>query len=76
MAGPGFIASDTISGVVEIVSYLSCLMRLAPGDNIATGTPQGLGMGMKPQRFLKPGDVMEVEVEGLGRQRQEAVGAG
>ena len=68
--------SDMIFGVAEIVSYLSRFMRLVPGDIIATGTPQGVGMGMKPQRFLKPGDVMEVEVEGLGRQRQEAVGAG
>ena len=67
--------SDMIFGVAEIVSYLSRFMRLVPGDIIATGTPQGVGMGMKPQRFLKPGDVMEVEVEGLGRQRQEAVGA-
>ena len=68
--------SDMIFGVAEIVSYLSRFMRLVPGDIIATGTPQGVGMGMKPQRFLKPGDVMEVEVEGLGRQRQEAVAAG
>ena len=67
--------SDMIFGVAEIVSYLSRFMRLVPGDIIATGTPQGVGMGMKPQRFLKPGDVMEVEVEGLGRQRQEAVAA-
>ena len=63
--------SDMIFGVAEIVSYMSRFMKLMPGDVIATGTPSGVGMGMKPQRFLAPGDVMELEVEGLGRQRQE-----
>lgn len=68
--------SDMIFTVAQIVSHMSQFMRLVPGDIIATGTPSGVGMGMKPQRFLKPGDVMEVEVEGLGRQRQEAEAAG
>ncbi|WP_323765785.1 fumarylacetoacetate hydrolase family protein [Marinovum sp.] len=67
--------SDMIFSVREIVSYMSQFMKLQPGDIIATGTPAGVGMGMNPQRFLKPGDVMEVTVEGLGRQRQEAVAA-
>lgn len=67
--------SDMIFSVREIVSYLSQFMKLVPGDIIATGTPSGVGMGMKPQRFLKPGDVMEVTVEGLGSQRQETVAA-
>lgn len=67
--------SDMIFSVREIVSYLSQFMKLVPGDIIATGTPSGVGMGMKPQRFLKPGDVMEVTVEGLGTQRQETVAA-
>lgn len=66
---------DMIFGVAEIVSYMSRFMKLQPGDVIATGTPSGVGMGMKPPRFLCPGDVMELEVEGLGRQRQEAVAA-
>ncbi|SIO12112.1 fumarylacetoacetate hydrolase family protein [Vannielia litorea] len=66
---------DMIFTVAEIISYMSRFMELQPGDIIATGTPSGVGMGMKPQRFLKPGDVMEIEVEGLGRQRQEAVAA-
>ncbi len=66
---------DMIFTVREIVSYMSQFMELQPGDVIATGTPSGVGMGMKPQRFLKPGDVMEVEVEGLGRQRQDTVAA-
>ncbi|WP_417525823.1 fumarylacetoacetate hydrolase family protein [Marinovum sp.] len=67
--------SDMIFSVREIVSYMSQFMKLMPGDIIATGTPAGVGMGMKPQRFLRPGDVMEVTVEGLGSQRQEAVAA-
>lgn len=64
--------SDMIFSVREIVSYMSSFMELRPGDIIATGTPSGVGMGMKPQRFLRPGDVMEVEVEGLGAQKQTA----
>lgn len=66
---------DMIFSVAEIVSYMSRFMELRPGDIIATGTPSGVGMGMKPQRFLKPGDVMDVRIEGLGEQRQEAVAA-
>lgn len=68
--------SDMIFGVAQIVSYMSNFMALRPGDVIATGTPAGVGMGLKPQRFLQPGDVMELEVEGLGVQRQTAVAAG
>ena len=59
-----------IFGVAHIVSYLSQFMSLQPGDVIATGTPPGVGMGKKPQRFLKPGDVVELGVAGLGAQRQ------
>ncbi|MGB8621600.1 MAG: fumarylacetoacetate hydrolase family protein [Paracoccaceae bacterium] len=68
--------SDMIFSVAQIISHMSQFMRLQPGDVIATGTPSGVGMGFKPQRFLKPGDVMELEVEGLGAQRQEVVAAG
>lgn len=67
--------SDMIFTVRQIISHMSQFMELMPGDIIATGTPSGVGMGMSPQRFLKPGDVMEIEVEGLGRQRQEAIAA-
>ena len=67
--------SDMIFGVAEIVSYMSRFMKLMPGDIIATGTPSGVGLGMKPQRFLRPGDVMELRIDGLGEQRQEAVAA-
>jgi len=62
--------SDMIFSVAEIISYMSRFMVLQPGDLIATGTPEGVGMGLKPQRFLQPGDVMELQVEGLGHQVQ------
>ena len=65
--------SDMIFSVVEIISYMTQFMKLRTGDIIATGTPSGVGMGMKPQRFLKAGDIMEIEVERCGRQRQKAV---
>jgi 2,4-diketo-3-deoxy-L-fuconate hydrolase len=67
--------SDMIFTVRQIVSHMSQFMKLQPGDIIATGTPSGVGMGQNPQRFLKPGDVMEIEVKGLGRQRQVAQAA-
>jgi 2,4-diketo-3-deoxy-L-fuconate hydrolase len=57
-----------------LVHYLSQFMVLQPGDIINTGTPPGVGMGQKPPRYLKPGDVMTLEIEGLGRQRQSVIG--
>ena len=60
-----------VYGVAFLVSYLSQFMSLHPGDIISTGTPPGVGMGMKPPRFLKAGDVVELGIEGLGSQRQE-----
>jgi len=63
--------STMIFTVAEIIEHLSQLMTLHPGDVITTGTPPGVGMGMKPQTFLKVGDVMELTIEGLGTQRQE-----
>ncbi len=62
--------SDMIFTVAEIIAHLSRHAVLLPGDVIATGTPEGVGMGAAPQRFLRDGDVMELEVAGLGRQRQ------
>ncbi len=56
--------------VAHLVSYLSQFMTLHPGDIISTGTPPGVGMGMKPPVFLKPGDVIELGIQGLGKQRQ------
>ncbi len=67
--------SDMIFSVRQIISHLSQFMELRPGDVIATGTPSGVGMGMKPQRFLRPGDLMTVEVAGLGKQTQTVVAA-
>jgi 2,4-diketo-3-deoxy-L-fuconate hydrolase len=64
-----------IFGVAFLVSYLSRFMTLEPGDVICTGTPPGVGLGMKPQQFLKAGDVMEVSIEGLGSQRQKVLAA-
>jgi ureidoglycolate lyase/2,4-diketo-3-deoxy-L-fuconate hydrolase len=60
-----------IFDVQTVVSYVSQFMSLQPGDIISTGTPPGVGMGMKPPLFLKDGDVMELGITGLGRQRQQ-----
>ncbi len=62
-----------VFGVAKIVSYVSQFMTLMPGDVITTGTPPGVGMGMKPPVYLKPGDIMTLGVEGLGAQRQVVV---
>jgi 2-keto-4-pentenoate hydratase/2-oxohepta-3-ene-1,7-dioic acid hydratase in catechol pathway len=59
-----------VYGVAYLVSYLSQFMSLRPGDIISTGTPPGVGMGMKPPRYLKPGDIVELGIEGLGSQKQ------
>ena len=67
--------STMVYGVNFLVSYLSQFMSLQPGDIISTGTPPGVGMGMKPQVFLKPGDVMCLGIEGLGEQKQKTVTA-
>ena len=64
-----------IFGVAKIVSYVSQFMTLMPGDIITTGTPPGVGSGMKPQKFLNVGDVVTLGIEGLGEQRQEIVAA-
>ncbi|MEY4712098.1 MAG: hypothetical protein RIS88_1548 [Pseudomonadota bacterium] len=62
-----------IFDVAKIVSYVSEFMTLMPGDIITTGTPPGVGLGMKPPRFLKKGDVMTLGIQGLGEQRQEVI---
>ncbi|MBU0584314.1 MAG: fumarylacetoacetate hydrolase family protein [Alphaproteobacteria bacterium] len=59
-----------VYGVAHLVSYLSQFMSLLPGDIISTGTPPGVGLGMKPPMFLKDGDVVELGIEGLGTQKQ------
>ena len=65
--------SDMIFHIPFLVSYLSQFMTLLPGDMITTGTPAGVGLGMKPQVYLKPGDIVELGIDGLGSQKQEAV---
>ena len=64
-----------VYGVNFLISYLSKFMSLQPGDIISTGTPPGVGMGMKPQVFLKPGDEMKLGIEGLGEQNQKTIQA-
>jgi 2,4-diketo-3-deoxy-L-fuconate hydrolase len=64
-----------IFGLAKIVSYVSEFMTLMPGDIITTGTPPGVGSGMKPPKFLNVGDVVTLGIEGLGEQRQEIVAA-
>ncbi len=62
-----------IFGVAHLVSYVSRFITLLPGDVITTGTPPGVGMGKKPPRYLKPGEVMTLGIAGLGEQRQTCV---
>ncbi|MCZ8181854.1 MAG: fumarylacetoacetate hydrolase family protein [Beijerinckiaceae bacterium] len=59
-----------IFGVTFLVSYISKFLMLEPGDVITTGTPPGVGMGMKPQVYLKPGDIVRLGIDGLGEQKQ------
>ena len=65
--------SDLIFGLPKIISYLSEFMTLLPGDVISTGTPEGVALGMKPPQYLKPGDMVEFHLEGLGSAKQRAV---
>jgi len=65
--------ASMIFGVPFLVSYISQFMTLLPGDVISTGTPAGVAMGMKPPQYLKPGDVVELGVDGLGESRQTVV---
>jgi len=62
--------ADMIFGVAEVIAYISRFMTLLPGDVIATGTPQGVAMGQKPQPWLRPGQTMRLGIDGLGEQRQ------
>lgn len=67
------ITADMIVPVAELIAHVSEFLALVPGDILATGTPPGVGLGMDPPQFLREGDVVEAEVEGLGAQRQEVV---
>ena len=62
--------SDFIFNIQMVVSYISQFMTLFPGDVISTGTPFGVGLGLNPPKYLKPGDVVELGIEGLGKARQ------
>ncbi len=64
-----------IFNVSSLIHYLSQFMTLEPGDLISTGTPPGVGLGMKPPQYLKAGDVVELEMDGLGRQKQICISA-
>jgi 2,4-diketo-3-deoxy-L-fuconate hydrolase len=65
--------SNFIFKVPFVISYISQFMTLLPGDVISTGTPAGVGLGFKPPVYLKPGDVVELGIDGLGTSRQEVV---
>ena len=65
--------SNLIFKIPFLISYLSQFMSLLPGDVISTGTPAGVGLGMNPQVYLKPGDVVELGIDGLGKSRQQVV---
>ena len=65
--------SDFIFNIQQVVSYLSQFMTLLPGDVISTGTPAGVGLGFDPPTYLKPGDVVELGIDGLGTQKQIAI---
>ena len=65
--------ANMVFGCAELVSYISRFMTLLPGDVIVTGTPPGVGLGMKPQRFLMPGDTLRLGIDGLGVQEQLVV---
>lgn len=65
--------NDMVFGVAETIAYLSNFMTLLPGDVISTGTPAGVGLGLNPPTYLKPGDKVELGIEGLGIQKQTAL---
>lgn len=62
-----------VHGIPALISYVSRFMSLAPGDVLLTGTPPGVGLGRRPPRFLRAGDVVEAGIDGLGLQRQRIV---
>lgn len=65
--------SNMIFNVATLISYISQFMQLLPGDLITTGTPPGVGMAKSPPRFLREGDVVELGIDGLGRQRHRVI---
>ncbi len=67
--------STMIFPMAKCISYVSQFLTLLPGDIVTTGTPPGVGSGMKPPKFLNVGDVVTLGIEGLGEQRQEIIAA-
>ncbi|MCO5095917.1 MAG: fumarylacetoacetate hydrolase family protein [Rhodocyclaceae bacterium] len=67
--------ANMVFGCAELVAYISRFMTLLPGDVIVTGTPPGVGLGMKPQRFLQAGDTLRLGIDGLGVQEQVVTAA-
>ena len=65
--------STMVFGIAELVADLSNYMTLLPGDVVTTGTPPGVGLGMKPPQYMHPGDVVSLGIQGLGEQRQKIV---
>ena len=65
--------SNLIFTIPFLVAYVSQFMTLLPGDIISTGTPAGVGLGFKPPVYLKPGDIMELGIEGVGTSQQKCV---
>ena len=66
--------SDLVFDIPTLISHISQYMTLLPGDVISTGTPAGVGMGLKPEpKYLKAGDIVELGIEGLGSSRQVAI---
>ena len=65
--------SNFIFNIPHLIAYTSRFMTLLPGDVISTGTPAGVGLGMKPNLYLKPGDVIELGIDGLGSASQKLV---
>jgi 2-keto-4-pentenoate hydratase/2-oxohepta-3-ene-1,7-dioic acid hydratase in catechol pathway len=66
-------SNKLIFGIAHLVSYLSQFMTLEPGDVVSTGTPPGVGMGFDPPQYMKPGDVVELGIDGLGSSSQTAM---
>lgn len=66
-------SADFIFDIPTVVEHISEFMTLEPGDIITTGTPAGVGFGMDPKRFLKPGDTVITEISGLGQQNQSVM---
>ena len=67
--------STMIFSMAKCIAYLSTFLTLLPGDIVTTGTPPGVGLGMKPPKFLGVGDVVTLGIEGLGEQRQVVIEA-